>query len=148
MTIPDHLRDDFVLELIFEIDRETVVGWIQAEVRRFVHERFASSALEWSVAIAVSEAATNIQKFAHRGRITLTREPDAICFVAEDDGPGFDASEVEERIAALPPGTTLLPREGNRGLGSGLAAIRRLMGELRVERRAEGGARVMARRKL
>lgn len=144
MSISDHLRD----ELVLDIDRETVVGWIQAEVRRFVHQRVASSTLEWSMAIAVSEAATNIQKFAHRGRITLTREPYAISFVAEDDGPGFDPVEVEERIAAVPPGMILAPRDGMRGLGSGLAAIRRLMGDLRVERRTEGGARVMARRLL
>lgn len=135
--------------IVLQVDRATVIPWLQAEVRRFVRRFAPSSKVEWAFAIAVSEAATNVQKFAVRGVITLSREPDAIVFVSEDDGPGIDPEvALRDGVSEGIELATLDSRVGLRGLGTGLGAIQRLMTELRIERRAEGGSRVVGRRRI
>ncbi len=133
----------------FHVDQTTPIPWLQSEVRRFVRTAAPSSKAEWAIAIAVSEAATNIQKFAGRGVITLRQEPGFITFVAEDDGPGFDPTiALQDGISEGIDLSTVDSRAGLRGLGTGLGAIQRLMGELEIERRAAGGVRLVARHRL
>jgi serine/threonine-protein kinase RsbT len=135
--------------LVFHVDHATVIPWLQAEVRGFVRQFAPTSKIEWAFAIAVSEAATNIQKFAARGEISLMLEPDAIVFVAEDDGPGIDPEvALRDGVSEGIDLATLDSRVGLRGLGTGLGAIKRLMTELRIERRADGGTRLVGRRRI
>jgi len=136
-------------ERVFEVEATTIIPWLQSEVRHFVRAAAPSSKAEWAIAIAVSEAATNIQKFAGRGVITLRREAECITFVAEDDGPGFEPElALRDGISEGIDLTQVESRAGLRGLGTGLGAIQRLMGELEIQRRPAGGPRLVARRRL
>ena len=108
--------------LTFHVDRATEVAWLQAEVRRFVRRMGLSFKVEWAIAIAISEAATNVQKFAGHGVITLIRESGAIMFVAEDEGPGIDCdTALRDGVSEGIDLATVEPRVGRRGLGTGLA---------------------------
>lgn len=140
-------------ELEIAIEPRTTVPVVQAAVRRFVRAHGGSPRDEWCVAIAASEAATNIIKFAATGTLALRirgERPHCCELVAEDDGAGFadPATALRDRISE---GVDLAEVEwtvGRRGLGTGLGAIARVMGELHIERSARGGARVVARRVL
>ena len=135
--------------LVVPIDRTTQVAWLQSEVRRFVRRNELSLKVEWALAIAVSEAATNVQKFAGAGVITLIGEPSAIVMVAEDDGPGLDPeTALRDGVSEGIDLATVESRAGLRGLGTGLGAIHRLMGDLRIERRPCGGTRLVATHRL
>jgi serine/threonine-protein kinase RsbT len=134
--------------LSLAVDATTAIPWLQAEVRRFAHDQACSEKEGWTLATVVSEAATNVQKFAARGTVRLVREPDAIVLIVEDDGPGLEHPEDALRDG-MSEGVDLTkldaPQGRRRGLGTGLGAIQRLMGELSIERRPTGGTRLLAR---
>lgn len=135
------------------IDRSTTPAFIQSRVRAFVRGLGGGVRDEWSVAIAASEAATNISKFAHHGELCLVAHdgsPTLVELVAEDDGPGMDdiAHALRDGVSEGVDLTTTEPDRKRRGLGTGLGAIVRQMDELTIERRAGGGTRLVARRTL
>jgi serine/threonine-protein kinase RsbT len=139
--------------LVLAIDAATSTAFVQAAVRAFARAHGATTRDEWSLAIAASEAATNIGKFATRGTVTLRLDggpPRAIEICAEDDGPGFEEVRLSMRDG-ISEGVDLLQQRtpsARRGLGTGLGAIARAMDSLTIERRPSGGARLVARRVL
>lgn len=99
--------------------------------------------------LVISELATNIMKYASRGRIEVSLTGDlhrgpGITIVAEDDGPMFDLTR------ALPDGCdaagTIDPARlfGRRGIGSGLGAVSRLTDSLTIDALPTGGKRITA----
>lgn len=70
--------------------------------------------------------------------------------MAEDDGPGIDPELALRDGVSEGIDLAMLdaPRVGLRGLGTGLGAIERLMGDLHIEQRAEGGTRLIARHRI
>lgn len=123
--------------------------WCSEESIDFATAAGFGQRTRWEIAISVSELATNIVRFAGKGTITLRlldSPAPGLEVVADDDGPGIDDVE-----AALKDGFSEgrflaeeVPLAGRRGLGSGLGAVRRLMGSLSIERKPEGGTRVVA----
>lgn len=79
----------------------------------------------------VQESLTNVVKhaYAHLVSIVLTRKPDAIALVIEDDGTGFD------------PGRT---REGGFGLEGMRERVGLLEGKLQIESREGAGTAIVA----
>jgi serine/threonine-protein kinase RsbT len=84
------------------------------------------------VTIAVTELATNLVRYAHRGEIILAGvqppERAGIRVESRDAGPGIEDVELAMRDGFSTGG----------GLGSGLPAIRRLMDEFSIESSAAG----------
>jgi anti-sigma regulatory factor (Ser/Thr protein kinase) len=137
----------FAAELVLVIQPGTSVAYVQAMVRAFARPH-GSPRDEWSLAIAASEATTNIVKFAGRGTLTLrllAGPPRHFLFVAEDDGPGLDDPEMalRDHVSENVDLTRAAPKRGRRGLGTGLGAIARALNGLRIERTVDGGTRLV-----
>jgi serine/threonine-protein kinase RsbT len=129
-----------------EHDWDVVV--VQRQTREFALGLGFSVVEQAAVATAVSEAATNILKFAGRGTVLLramTGQQPGLEIEATDRGPGIvgldagaDWNAEERRFEGPPAG----------GLGSGIAAMRRLMDVVVLRNRSGGGLRVIARKNL
>lgn len=135
------------------IDGSTNSAYVQSRVRAFVRLHGGGIRDEWSVAIAASEAATNIGKFATRGTLRLIAHdgaPTVVELIAEDDGPGLDDVDqaLRDGVSEGVDLTTAEPSRKRRGLGAGLGAIARQMDSLAIERRSGGGTRLVARRTI
>lgn len=137
-------------DLVLAIDRMTTIPYVQKAVRERVRALGGSPRDEWNVAIAASEAATNIVKFATTGTLTLRALAGGVELVAEDDGPGFEDPEraLRDHVSEGVDLKQQEPQPGRRGLGTGLGAIARAMSELRIERTTRGGARLVALRRF
>lgn len=127
----------------------------QIKIRRFARDAGFDPRDQWRIAIAVSEAATNILKFGERGeiivRFVVTGDGDPFLeFVAHDEGQGF--TSVEEALRDRFTEGVDLDREPypyrGRGLGLGLGAIARMMDVLEIGRGEDQGAVVCARKWL
>lgn len=101
------------------------------------------------LAVVISELATNIMKYASRGRIEVSLTGDlhrgpGIMIIAEDDAPMFDlASALPDRTdasGAIDPARLF----GRRGIGSGLGAVSRLTDTLSIGALPSGGKRITA----
>jgi serine/threonine-protein kinase RsbT len=95
------------------------------------------------VALCVAELASNAIRHAGGGEVRLQRvdEPyPALEVVVSDRGPGLS----EERAFAEPKEL----RVAGDGLGSGLAAVRRLMTSIEIRPRPGGGTEVVARKRI
>lgn len=141
----------FVAEIVLAIDRTTAPAYVQAVVREFVRAH-GTARDEWNLAIAASEAATNIAKFATSGTLTVRVLGEAqrvFELVAEDDGPGLadpDAA-LRDHVSEGVDLSVVERSPTRRGLGTGLGAISRALGgTLRIERSARGGTRLVGRR--
>jgi anti-sigma regulatory factor (Ser/Thr protein kinase) len=104
---------------------------------------------QWSVAIAVSEAVSNIVKYAGAGVLVLRAvagEPPALEFEAVDQGGGISDLDAALRdgVSEGRPASGDLAVASRRGLGLGFGTIRRLMHEMHAES-SSGGTRVRAR---
>jgi anti-sigma regulatory factor (Ser/Thr protein kinase) len=148
MTPP---ASSFAAEIVLGIERGTSVAYVQAMVRAFARPH-GNARDEWNLAIAASEATTNIVKFAGRGTLTLRLSagpPRCFLFIAEDDGPGLDEPEtaLRDHVSENVDLRRDPPKRWRRGLGTGLGAIARALDELRVERRAGGGTRLVGWRR-
>ncbi len=90
------------------------------------------------VATAVSELARNIYFYGAKGAIDLRTVRDVrgtrLEVVAEDRGPGIAA----DKLASIFAGTY----RSERGMGKGLAAVRKLADEFAIDTRPERGTRV------
>lgn len=108
---------------------------------------------QWEVAVAVSEASTNILKFGNRGAITLRLVPGpplVLELEAVDQGPGIPdpALSREDGVSEGKRRCEATSLRGFRGLGTGLGAIGRLMDELTIQTRPQGGTRLLARKQV
>jgi len=112
-----------------------------------------SKKAQWEISIAVSEAATNILKFAEKGIIVIRSVNDGcgyIEFEAIDKGPGFENVE-----KALMDGVSRGKQINKNmiwnyrlGIGSGLPAINRLMDNLFIASTSGKGAHLIAKKML
>jgi len=127
-------------------EADAVVG--QKQTMRFARAVGFDDRAAWEVAIASSELATNAIKYGGKGRLVL-RRIDAprrgIEVTVEDRGPGFADPERAGRDER-PPAPAAARSGGRRGLGLGLGVVRRMMDDVLVENRTDGGARVTARK--
>jgi serine/threonine-protein kinase RsbT len=98
--------------------------------------------------IVVSELVTNVVRYAGTGVLTLRRlvEPQpGVQLTVEDHGPGIE--DIEAALAdGYSQGMTQeqAPLGQKRSLGAGLGAVKRLMSEVTIENRPEGGVRIVA----
>lgn len=135
------------------IEHEWDVFVAQGRSRAFARALGFSSVEQAAVATAVSEAATNVLKFAGRGALWLRPLEGAergLEIEILDHGPGIADLEsvgVEERSARQILDASVAPGSPH-GLGSGIAAMRRLMDVVTLENNPGGGLRVVARKLL
>lgn len=137
----------------FPVARARDVVLVQMAARGLARSLGFGKQAEWEVAISVSEAATNILKFAGSGEIRLRvlREPEVwLEFEAVDSGPGISdlALALEEGYSEGEYTKNLVAPALARGLGSGLAAVGRLMDRMHLANRAEGGVVLVAAKAL
>jgi anti-sigma regulatory factor (Ser/Thr protein kinase) len=134
------------------VERELDVVICQQKARAFAAEIGFDLRAQWEIAIAVSEAATNIRKYAGAGWVSfrpLEGEPPGLEFEALDEGRGIGDLEaalqdgISQGRSALADGDV----SRRRGLGLGLGTIRRLMGSLEIES-VDGRTAVRAARRL
>ncbi|MFC1866689.1 anti-sigma regulatory factor [Thermodesulfobacteriota bacterium] len=92
------------------------------------------------IAVAASELATNIIRYAGKGKVTLrivrNEKHTGIEVVAQDKGPGI--ANIDE---AMKDNFTT-----GGGLGLGLASVRRIMDEFEIQSKPGHGAWIMARK--
>lgn len=103
--------------------------------------------------IIASELATNVLYHGHGGTVSVRAigEPFAgIEITAEDDGSGFDdiESALKDGFSRGKDLTSEVPPTRRDSLGAGLGAVERLADTLEIGNRDEGGARVVARKRL
>lgn len=124
VSLSPSTEDEEVL-ILSDTDAVTAGG----RARRFAERLGFSRPAQYEIATAVSEAATNIAKFAGRGRITFSVLPGGMEFRAEDEGPGIADPDSALRDG-FSEGRQIDPDQSpfarRRGLGSGLPAIVRL----------------------
>ncbi|MEZ4379746.1 MAG: ATP-binding protein [Nannocystaceae bacterium] len=136
-------------ELRVAIQRPAEVIALQARARAFAAAAGLANVACWEVAIAVSEAATNMLKFAGGGVVTL-RAGDSprphVEIEAQDRGGGIAHLE-EALVDNISEGVDARedPR-GRRGLGLGLGAIQRLMDEVEIDSAVGEGTTIRARK--
>jgi serine/threonine-protein kinase RsbT len=101
------------VESVFEVEQ------VRRAARALAHDIGFAHADAESVVLAVSELATNLVRYAHGGRIELSRldEPPGMQIESHDRGPG-----IERLSDALQDGYSTTC-----SLGSGLPAVRRLV---------------------
>jgi len=140
-------------EEMIQINEQSDVVFAQHRSRLFAQSIGFTQKAQWQIAIAVSEAATNILKFAKHGTILikeLNSEPKGLEFVAEDSGPGIQ--EIEKALEdGFSEGKKLAEEIqicDHRGLGSGLPAIIRMMDYFIITKADHGGTILTARKFL
>ncbi len=138
---------------IHQISRDSDAIWCSRQATVLAQDVGFDSTAIWEIAISVSELVTNVLKYAGKGTISLLRleEPkvDGIEIIVEDEGPGI--ADIESAITdGYSEGRNAqdIPIADRRGLGSGLGAVQRLMDDVRIENRPEGGVKVTARKNL
>lgn len=118
--------------LRMEIRRSTDGMVVGALARRFAESGGFGTRAAAEIAISVAELASNVWRHGGgAGTIELTCDERGLAVHALDRGPGLDA--------ARSPGA----RKGS-GLGEGVAAVRRLMDDVRMAAREGGGLAVWA----
>ncbi len=92
------------------------------------------------ISTVTSELATNLVRYARGGFIHLRFDPSVrqMSIESSDQGPGIENIE-----QAMQEGYS-----GGKGLGVGLPAVQRIMDEMHIENRVDGGLRVQAQCKL
>jgi anti-sigma regulatory factor (Ser/Thr protein kinase) len=88
------------------------------------------------IEIAVSELASNVLKYGHRGDIRLTPLPDGMEIICKDEGPGM--ADPEKILAGREKGKT--------GLGIGLLGVRNIMDQLVISSEPGRGTKITARK--
>ena len=140
-------------ELRIDIRSPAEVAWVQRQVRDYAAGCGLAPALQWALAIAASEAATNILKFAGSGTLALRvlgGTPRWVELEARDRGPGIpdpDAA-LEDGVSEGALRAAELRPDRRRGLGLGLGAIRRLTDRVEIRPNPGGGTILLARKQV
>ncbi len=98
------------------------------------------------LAVIVCELVTNAVKFAGSGVVTVVVEGDGVQVWVEDTGPGL-AEPDRAVLDGYSEGAMRTPDDDprkRRGLGSGLAAVKRFADDLQITQPTGGGTRVVA----
>lgn len=136
-----------MLEIRCDADVAHAGGWARRVAARHGFGRRAS----WEIAVAVSEAASNIVKYGRRGSIALrfAAAEGWLEIEALDEGDGIADVELAEQDGVSEGGHRADARDlrAVRGLGLGLGAIRRMTDELVIQRRNGRGTRLVARKR-
>jgi serine/threonine-protein kinase RsbT len=133
------------------VGSESELPWLQREVRDFAEQAGLAPSEAYAVALAATEAATNMLKYAASGELLLKAgggPPAWVEFTAVDHGAGIGDVTLAMRDGVsegVHLSETLRPGE-RRGLGAGLGAIQRLMSEVEVGRAPDGGTLLRARK--
>lgn len=128
------------------------VATAQVWARRFAADCGFAARGQWEIALAVSEAASNIVKFGAGGRICLrfTDQPRPVLEIeATDRGPGIP-NLAYARMDGVSEGNNRFDPDAPRrfgGLGLGLGTIQRMTDELSIET-GPGGTRIVARKHI
>src|SRR3954470_15046729 len=111
--------------------------WVSGEGRRFAAELGFAAEGQARLAVCLAELASNVAKYAGRGRIDLVEvnaPMPGLRVRAMDDGPGI--ADVDQSLRdGVSEGRLLtpdVPPYERRGLGVGLGAVCRLMSDVRV----------------
>lgn len=127
--------------LTLAVTSDSHVGRVRRAARRLATSCGADVEAAEVVALAVTELATNLVRYARAGRVTLSvvRDGDRVALQAEsaDDGPG-----IADLKLALEDGYST-----GGGLGDGLPAVRRLMDDFEMTS-SSGGTKIVARKWL
>jgi len=151
MTMP--AASSLTTEEIVEISKESDVALLQTRVRALADELGFPPTVQSQIQVAASEAATNILKFAHRGRIILrTNMGDEVYleFEAADHGSGIPDLKLAFKDGHS-EGCDLTQADYNpsrRGLGFGLGAMKRMLDEMLIYTGDEQGTRIIGRKYL
>lgn len=136
-------------EETINIERPTDAAYLQMRARAFAAAAGFGIRDQWSIAIAASEAATNIVKFGLPGAVTFRMvdgPPRRLELEANDRGPGFVDVEkaLRDGVSEGREPTEIEITPSRRGLGFGLGAISRLMDGLVIRPRPGGGTIVLS----
>lgn len=140
-------------EINFKVEQVTDVAVVQTIARQFAASHGFSIQQQWEFAIAVSEAASNIVKYASSGLIALgycesESEASYLEFETKDEGTGIGSidlalkDDVSEGVHLVDEKTIC----ARRGLGLGLGTIQRLMDNISIENMEPAGVRVYGRK--
>ena len=110
----------------------------QIKIRRFARDAGFDPRDQWRIAIAVSEAATNMVKYAGGGVIilrALSGPRVGVEFEARDQGAGIPSLEraLQDHVSDDLHWSERADPRSARGLGLGLGAIHRLMDEVEID---------------
>ncbi|MEZ4453854.1 MAG: ATP-binding protein [Nannocystaceae bacterium] len=138
-------------ELVLALGRPAEVVSVQIRARKFAAAAGLSTRAQWELAIAVSEAATNMIKYAGGGVIVL-RQLDApragVEFEARDEGAGIASLEraIQDHVSDDVHRSERADPRSARGLGLGLGAIHRLMDEVVIDAGPGRGTSIRGRK--
>ena len=124
----------------------------RSEVRRDAARLGFTNVASAEIALAVSELATNIIKYAGEGqvwaRFIADATPPYFEIEAVDRGPGIDDIDLARRDGVSQGRDRASDGPGRRGLGAGLGAVSRLMDGVEINSVPGNGTRVVARKLL
>jgi len=116
-----------LLSIAIEQDSDIVIAC--SSVKRMVEKLGMSLVDSTLCATAVSELATNIVRYADKGRIVLQHDNNVVRVIAKDQGPG-----IADISLACQEGYS-----GGNGLGMGLSGIARIMDTLEINSTRDQG---------
>jgi len=152
--MPPVSQYDIKSEESINIGRHDDAIYAQVRARSLASHIGFSKDEQWKIGIAVSEAATNIVKFAKSGKIIFREikgKKIGFEFEALDNGPGI--SDLESALKdgfseGIDYNDLEIEFRQRRGLGSGLAAINRMMDSFTINSNKGEGTRIVARKFL
>jgi anti-sigma regulatory factor (Ser/Thr protein kinase) len=137
----------------FEVSIHSDVVLLQSRVRQIAVELGFSKTAQWELSVAISEAATNIIKYAKKGTITIRTENNEECYLefeAVDNGIGI--SDLDSAIQdGISQGQDLSKSEKPHirdGLGCGFGAMQRMLDEFYVYSNRNEGTRLVGKKYL
>lgn len=140
-----------VCEERLDVRREAELPWLQVRVRTMAARAGLDELGRSAVALAATEAATNMLKYAGGGQLTVRTVDGPRAYLeieALDHGPGI-ADTTSAAVDGVSGGTqraaALWPLRSP-GLGLGLGAIYRLMSDVTIRANPAGGTILTARR--
>lgn len=128
-----------------KVSNDTDVIYVRGEGRRLADTVGFSKADQTRIAIAVSELATNIVKYAGSGEISFDVEDDCLVVEARDEGPGIKSIENAFRDN-WSDSKCLLDDDFIKhvGMGTGLPAVVRMMDDVQVVETSSEGTVIRA----
>ncbi|MGB1274469.1 MAG: ATP-binding protein [Nannocystaceae bacterium] len=139
--------------MVIRIARDPDLARCQVRVRAFARQAGLDERGCWELTIAVSEAASNMLKYAGGGDVVLRyQEEPRFCieFEAQDRGEGISQLEhaVQDQVSEGSDLRESFDPTAQRGLGLGLGAISRMVDTVEILDRPGGGTLVRGRKWL